>query len=158
MHPADQADRTSTGADAPADERPVVFYDGGCGLCARSVRILLALDRDRALRFASLSGDTAARLLPPELAGPDARTLVLWEPATGEEPRPRLSIRSTAVLRALGLVARPPLRAAAHLARLPPATFLLDLVYRAVAAVRRGLPPPTAAACALLRRDERHLP
>lgn len=47
----------------------IVFYDGVCGLCDRSVRFLLLRDRRATLRFAPLQGDTARRRtdLPSEL-------------------------------------------------------------------------------------------
>ena len=46
-----------------APSEPVVFYDGACGLCQRSVRFLLLADRRKCLGFASLQGRTAAMLL-----------------------------------------------------------------------------------------------
>ncbi len=36
---------------------PVLFYDGGCALCHRSVRFLLHHDRHDRLRFASLQSE-----------------------------------------------------------------------------------------------------
>jgi len=42
----------------------IVFYDGECGLCNRTVQFLMAIDGDRVLRFAPLQGETAAVLLP----------------------------------------------------------------------------------------------
>src|SRR5687768_10489456 len=41
---------------------PLVLYDGTCGLCARSVRWILRHERDHALRFAPLQGETARAL------------------------------------------------------------------------------------------------
>jgi predicted DCC family thiol-disulfide oxidoreductase YuxK len=35
---------------------PVLLFDGECGLCVRCVRLLLATDRRRRLRFAPLQG------------------------------------------------------------------------------------------------------
>ena len=43
--------------------RPVVLYDGVCGLCNRGVQFLLKRDRHDRLRFASLQSDFAAALL-----------------------------------------------------------------------------------------------
>src|SRR6478736_4952024 len=37
----------------------IVFYDGVCGLCARSVQVLVRLDRGRAFHYAPLQGTTA---------------------------------------------------------------------------------------------------
>ena len=45
--------------------RHVVFFDGVCGLCDRTVSFLLRHDRHDRLRFAPLQGTTARRLLPP---------------------------------------------------------------------------------------------
>ena len=47
----------------PAD-RPIVFFDGECGLCNASVNALLDRDPAGVLRFAPLQGETAAELLP----------------------------------------------------------------------------------------------
>jgi predicted DCC family thiol-disulfide oxidoreductase YuxK len=46
-------------SDRPSAWEHLVLYDGGCGLCHRSVRWLLARDRDARLRFAPLDGETA---------------------------------------------------------------------------------------------------
>ena len=43
----------------------VVFFDGVCGLCDRTVHFLLKRDRHDRLRFAPLQGETARRVLPP---------------------------------------------------------------------------------------------
>ena len=48
-------------------ESAVVFYDGECGLCDRTVQLLLRMDRRSKLRFATLQGETAtAQLGAPE--------------------------------------------------------------------------------------------
>jgi len=72
--------------------QPVVFFDGECTLCNGFVRWLLRHDRRQVLRFASLQGETARRLLPalPEDRG--TWTVMLLE---GQE----LWARSDAVLR-----------------------------------------------------------
>jgi predicted DCC family thiol-disulfide oxidoreductase YuxK len=43
--------------------RPIVLYDGVCGLCNLAVQFLLKRDRHDRLRFASLQSDFAAKLL-----------------------------------------------------------------------------------------------
>ena len=45
----------------------ILFYDGDCGICTRSVRFLLKRDRLRRLHFAPLQGTTAQSLLPEGL-------------------------------------------------------------------------------------------
>jgi predicted DCC family thiol-disulfide oxidoreductase YuxK len=43
--------------------RPVLFFDGVCGLCNRAVDFVLARDREGVFLFAPLQGETAQRLL-----------------------------------------------------------------------------------------------
>ena len=76
---------------------PILFYDGDCGLCARSVQWILRHDRRGELRFAPLQGVTYAAL---DVAGKpgDLNSMVLWD---GE----RLVVEGEAwarVLRAMG--------------------------------------------------------
>jgi predicted DCC family thiol-disulfide oxidoreductase YuxK len=47
----------------PEPARPVLLFDGECGLCNRVVRLLLRLDRHGRLRFASLQGPAAQEFL-----------------------------------------------------------------------------------------------
>lgn len=46
---------------------PILFFDGDCGLCNRSVRMLLKMDRHTRLYFAPLQGRTAQEVLPEDL-------------------------------------------------------------------------------------------
>jgi predicted DCC family thiol-disulfide oxidoreductase YuxK len=124
-------------ARAPGAEglgpEPIVFFDGDCGLCHRSVAFLLERDRDGRLRFAHLQGDLARRLLPPAMrdVGRDG-TVVLLEPAAG----PRVSRRSEAVLRALGYLP-PPWRWLGLLSGIRPLYPAADLAYRFIVHRRR---------------------
>jgi predicted DCC family thiol-disulfide oxidoreductase YuxK len=43
--------------------RPILLYDGVCGLCNRFVQFILRRDRDAKFRFASLQSASAARIL-----------------------------------------------------------------------------------------------
>jgi predicted DCC family thiol-disulfide oxidoreductase YuxK len=111
---------------------PIVFYDGDCGLCQRSVSFLIARDPAATLRFARLQGEIASRLLSAEQrdVGPGG-SLVLFEPADG-----RVSLRSAAVLRALSHL--PGIwRFAGAVASLGPAVRALDVAYRLLARSRR---------------------
>jgi predicted DCC family thiol-disulfide oxidoreductase YuxK len=45
------------------DSGPVLLFDGKCGLCVRSVRLLLKSDRKRRLLFAPLQGGVAQEFL-----------------------------------------------------------------------------------------------
>lgn len=45
-------------------EKPIIFFDGVCGLCNRTVDFLIRHDKDRQFLFAPLQGETASRTLP----------------------------------------------------------------------------------------------
>jgi len=47
-------------------ERPVILFDGVCNLCTASVRFVIARDRRKLFRFASLQSPVAERLLGKE--------------------------------------------------------------------------------------------
>ncbi len=47
-------------------ERPVILFDGVCNLCTASVRFVIARDRRKLFRFASLQSPVAKRYLGAE--------------------------------------------------------------------------------------------
>jgi predicted DCC family thiol-disulfide oxidoreductase YuxK len=49
----------SMAADSISVEHPVLFFDGVCGLCNRFVDFVIRRDRQAAIRFAPLQGETA---------------------------------------------------------------------------------------------------
>jgi predicted DCC family thiol-disulfide oxidoreductase YuxK len=50
-----------------APQPEILFYDGHCGLCHRTVKFVVKRDRaGNAFRFAPLQGETFQRLVPPE--------------------------------------------------------------------------------------------
>lgn len=98
---------------------PILFFDGVCTLCNRSVDWVIRRDRQRVFRFASLQGETAKRLVPD--AAKDLNSFVIWQNGVAWK-RSDAVIRVLIGLRApgakiLGLVPRP----------------LRDLVYALVA-------------------------
>jgi len=112
-----------------SDARDTVFYDGGCALCHRTVRFLVARDRDGSrFRFAPLGGALfRAELSELERAGlPDA---IAVRSADG-----RLLVRSAAALR-LGARLGGAYGALARAFALVPER-LRDLVYDAIARSR----------------------
>lgn len=114
-----------------AEDLHVVFYDGVCGLCDRTVQFLLRIDRQRILSFAPLQGTTAARLTAHDSRFDDARTILFVEDyGTARE---RVSVRSTAVLRILARLGGL-WRAVSWLRVIP--RPLRDLAYRIVARYR----------------------
>ncbi|MCA9037187.1 MAG: DUF393 domain-containing protein [Planctomycetaceae bacterium] len=74
----------------------VVFFDGICGFCNRSVNFLMGIDRHNRLRFAPLQGSTASQCLPAELQQ-NLDTLVFLTEG-------RLYVRSAAVVRILCVI------------------------------------------------------
>jgi predicted DCC family thiol-disulfide oxidoreductase YuxK len=106
-------------------EGPLLLYDGVCALCNGAVTFVLKRDRSRAVRFAPLQGETAARLLAerPELTGIDS---MVWIDRNG-----RAYTRSGAAL-AIARHAGGGWAATATLARIFPAV-LRDAIYDLVA-------------------------
>ena len=89
---------------------PVAFFDGECNVCDWSVRFLLAHDRHGCLHYASLQGETAARLRAERPDFPrDIDTVVVAEPT--DDGRLDLHTESDGVIRALELVGGAPWRA-----------------------------------------------
>ncbi|TVP80636.1 MAG: DUF393 domain-containing protein [Puniceicoccaceae bacterium] len=115
---------------------PILFYDGDCGLCSRSVRFLIKRDRADALRFAPLQGETAKAYLPPELRE-QLSTVVYYRPAAADGEKRYL--RSEAILCAL-MDTGSGWRWPARVARCLPVKWR-DLVYDWVARNRHRLFP-----------------
>ncbi|PXA04687.1 thiol-disulfide oxidoreductase [Coraliomargarita sinensis] len=111
-------------------DAPVLFYDGDCGLCSRSVRFLMRQDRSRLLYFAPLQGETASHRLETDLH--QSLTTVVYQRADGET-----FIRSDAVLRAL-IDTGSAWRFFAHPALLIPRSWR-DGIYNWIAANRRKI-------------------
>lgn len=105
----------------------LLLYDGTCGLCAGSVRWILAHERDHEIWFAPLQGATAALARARYPTIPQAIDTVVYI-AGG-----RARLRSQALLHAASHL-RAPWRWG-HAMRWIPGV-VLDLGYRIVAAVR----------------------
>lgn len=83
---------------------PILFYDGVCGLCDRTVQFVLRHDRAGRVRFATLQSGVARVVLTRH--GRDARDLdTMYLVLDADTPRERLLCKSDgilAVLRELG--------------------------------------------------------
>ena len=77
----------------------ILFYDGDCGLCARSVRFFLEIDRHKRLYFAPLQGETAKSYLPTNLRDAQCLSTVVYR--CSDSDGKALFLRSEAVARAL---------------------------------------------------------
>ena len=110
----------------------MVFYDGACGLCHRTVRFAIARDRDgRHFRFAALGGEAFRRLVPEaQRAGLPDSIVVLT-------PGGAVLARSAAVIHILERIGGP-WRLPGGLLALVPQGFR-DLGYDGIARVRHRL-------------------
>ena len=59
--------------------KPILFFDGVCGLCNRFVDLLLKSDSRDQFRYAPLQGDTAQRMLALQDRNGDPQSFVLLE-------------------------------------------------------------------------------
>ncbi len=130
-HPGDRAPRGGRPLPTALPER-LVFFDGVCGLCDRSVQWLVAHDQNRVLRYAPLQGDTASRLRQSWPARfPESHDTVIFVDSSGDEVE--ILSRSRAVLAILRALCHAP--AMTRVLGWIPAP-LLDVGYRALSAVR----------------------
>ncbi len=70
----------SSPSGTPAPALPIVFYDGECGMCHRTVKFLLARDpQGERFRFAPLGGETFLARVPEALRAelPDSVVVAL---------------------------------------------------------------------------------
>ncbi|RYG21021.1 DUF393 domain-containing protein [bacterium] len=104
-------------------EGPVVFYDGDCGLCDRSVKALIRLDKGHKLRYATLQGETAARLMG-EPQGPAEGWAIKLLDVEGLHDGSTAALRAAAHAGGIGKIG-------AALLIVP--KFIRDVVYRWVA-------------------------
>lgn len=125
------------------DPQQVLFYDGECVLCNRSVQLTIRLDRKARLRHAALQGATAKRLLgdlsPEELMS----GVTLYD--HGEV------FRGWRAIAKVGGIVFPWLAWGYHVLRIPPLPWILDKLYNFVGRNRYrwfgqydscALPPP----------------
>jgi len=128
----------------------VLFYDGSCGLCDRTVQLVIKRDRAGRFRCAPLGGERYRREVQPQLSGdpPDAIAVVT---DTGE-----LLWRTDALLYLLARMDRPWPAVARWLCWIP--RTIRDWGYRKVARVRRSLFAPPACPVATLGNCKRFDP
>lgn len=92
--PFDKLGKGLTVFPVSEEKRAILFYDGDCGLCSRSVRFMMERDRASVLFYAPLQGKHAAELLAPELR--ESLSTVIYRNTDGV-----IRLRSDAVLHAL---------------------------------------------------------
>jgi predicted DCC family thiol-disulfide oxidoreductase YuxK len=118
--------------------RLLVIFDGHCGLCNRSVRWLLARDRQDRLRFmASESAQVAEWLALSGLGEPGPASGTILVVRDLGRPAERILARSNAILALLRVLPHPWPAVAVALGWIP--RPLRDLAYRLVARWRYHL-------------------
>lgn len=119
---------------------PIVFYDGDCGMCHRTVNFLIEKDHDGTrFRFAAIGGETFQSQIDADVrAGLPDSVIVL-------EPDGRLFIKSSAIIHLWSKLG-PGSKLLAQLLRLVPRS-LRDAGYDGIAAVRRRILPAPPDAC-----------
>jgi predicted DCC family thiol-disulfide oxidoreductase YuxK len=128
----------------------VLFFDGDCGFCSRSVRLVARLDRRGRVDFAPLQGQLARQLGLGGHAASHGGSMVVWR-----EPDRSLFTRSDALLE-LATALGGPWRLLCFTKFVP--RRLRDAIYQAIADRRGSL--PGGSSCALpdpqLARRMRH--
>jgi predicted DCC family thiol-disulfide oxidoreductase YuxK len=123
-------------SENPSNDRPgpVLLYDGECGLCNRTVRMLLRLDRRGVLRFAALQSEPAQEFLRSHgLPTEDFSTLVLV-PDWSRRSENRFALRTDGVAGALWMSGGGSRVLAALLYSIP--RFVRDAVYKFISRTR----------------------
>lgn len=129
----------------------ILFYDGACGLCARSIRFLIKVDRHNRIKYAPLIGRTSDKKLPEELRDPsNLSTVVYLEEDSGGC---NLYTRSDAVCAILKEVGGTWQIAGKFLHIIP--LFLREGAYRLIAKYRHILFP--VGTCKLLKQEEKEI-
>jgi predicted DCC family thiol-disulfide oxidoreductase YuxK len=81
-----------------SEYKAILFYDGDCGLCSRSIRFLMKRDRYGWLHYAPIQGETAASMLNESLRENPSTIVYLRRAQSGEN---EILLKSEAVLQAL---------------------------------------------------------
>lgn len=123
-------------------DKPILFYDGDCGFCNKSVQFVLNQEKHSEIRFCALQSEYAKaffnRLGMPEI---DFSTFYFWD---GE----KLLNRSTAALKVLNYLRFPAVLG--KVGWICP-RFIRDGIYNQIAKRRMRLAP---AFCAVPTREQ----
>lgn len=115
--------------------KPIIFFDGECGLCDRSVRFLLKIDQNNSLIFAPLQGKTAKERLSILCQNAmEKNSIILLE--DNPEAKNKIYLRGKAILRIFWLIGGR-WKLLGFFSFLP--TFLADAIYRLVARHRHSI-------------------
>ena len=127
--------------------KPILFYDGDCGLCHRFVMFVLRHEHSALFLFAPLHGETFAHQFSDSQAAEFPDSLILLT-ESGE-----LLMLSDAAVYALKTLSPGWRRVGAMIGILPKS--IRDFGYRCVAAIRRTLFKKPEEACPLVPAELR---
>ncbi len=119
----------------------IIFYDGDCGLCQRSIQIVMKYDQNKIMHFAPLNGETFRKFFGQKDS--ELKTLLFLREQKVYE-------RSQAIIE-IGKLLGAQLRIAAYLLMTIPRP-IRDYFYSQISSRRKSI------ACVTLKRDERFLP
>jgi predicted DCC family thiol-disulfide oxidoreductase YuxK len=119
--------------------KSVVFYDGECGLCQRSIAFLCRIDRQKKLLFAPLNGITYQAIFPDNPSR--LESVVFYHQGS-------IFLKSDAIIETMIFLGG--LKKLLVLARVVP-VFLRNGIYDFVAGHRRKV------SCVILHKDQRFL-
>lgn len=117
----------------------IIFYDGNCGLCQRSIQFLWRIDRRKAICFAPLNGVTYKKIYGEEL---DKLTTVKFYDGS------KTYEKSSAILESLWWIGG--IYRAIYVFKIIP-KFVRDYIYDQIASKRH------LTNCILLVKDDRFL-
>lgn len=140
---------------ATTRDRLVVFYDGECGMCMRSVRWIMARDRKGQFHYAPLQGETA-RALPAYLRQLDTLDTLVVAKLAEDGSVHQLATHSTAVIM-IGSELGGGWRCLGRIAALLPRA-MRDGIYRQIAKRRHRFKPPKACRLLSPAEQKRFLP
>ncbi len=119
------------------DNRPIVFYDGHCGICSFTVSMLLKIDRHRRLCFAPLNSKLFAEISKNLYSGKNQKNIdsihLCFRQNKGKKA---CLVKSAAILFILKQLPQP-WKSLAIIAIIPQP--LLDWLYDVIARLRRKI-------------------
>jgi predicted DCC family thiol-disulfide oxidoreductase YuxK len=113
---------------------PVLLFDGECGLCNRTVRLLLRLDRRGVLRFAALQSEPAQEFLRTHGLPTEDFSTMVFVPDWARRSEKRFALRTDGVAGALWMCGGGSRVLAALLYMIP--RLVRDAVYKFVSRTR----------------------
>ncbi len=108
----------------------ILFYDGECGFCNKSVQFVLSNEKNDSIYFSALQNEFATVFLQDKLGHPiDYSTIYYWH-------KGKLSKRSTAIMRLAKEIKYP--AALIRIFVIVP-TFIRDAIYKLIAKYRKKI-------------------